>query len=613
MTEPKKPRKTRKDKGKKRGKRTIKNPRLQTGSLDFKHIGTSVTMGPNLTALAGLLASSRPVFPTFSQDQQLINELRKKEEQVKNTELIIKQQNIPPQPAFEPDVEQGQEENATKVRKAMGNRIARLNQEKEDLQTLLETNKTLTEEQINDLQERIAQLQDDIDISGLGGEFYKENFLIQEQKVRDLTRELAQERQQGYAMMDKMVELEQEKQTLRQEQDYLRQETENLTGLTRQQQRELELRNEEIQRAQERIMKQERTLDEEIKRGLQFKDEELRQAAMENEKIKIKMMGLEQSYELNKSQLDELKKEMKEGVITKREYDNKVRELSSTINELDKNLKYMREQEKKSNALLGKQQLEKTKLSEELERLKTENENLDEYEKFNATQVRTAMGNRIDNLRQVMNKQLEQQRDQFEEERQSLKGKILEIENQKDLIYETALQAEQEYNEEARTSNEIVGMMAEELLSEKYRRQQQQINQQKKEKAFQDLTEMGSFAKLLNKQPTILSGEEERLFKKYGKEIGSYVPTENELLQLVKEYEQERKQEKIEKTLSKRNQVALELKNIGNMAKLYQESLLTAQIQEKEEDYSKYEGIDLTESSSYGGWNDPNYHISDNN
>lgn len=572
MTEPKKPRKTRKDKGKKRGKRTIKNPRLQTGSLDFRHIGTTATMGTNLTALAGLVASSRPAFPTFSQDQQLINELRKKEEQVKNTELIIKQQNIPPQPAFEPDVEQGQEENYhfRQVKRAMGNRIARLNQEKEDLQTLLETNKTLTEEQINDLQERIAKLQDDIDLSGLGGYFYEENFLFQEQKVKELTRELAQERQQGYAMMDKMVELERERQILTQEQDYLRQETENLTGLTRQQQRELELRNEEIQRAQERIMKQEQTLDEEIKRGLQFKDEELRRAAMESDELRRKNIGLEEK--------------IKQNLVSKEE------------------LRFIREQERKASSLIGKQQLEKLKLTQ----------------------------------------QLEQQRDQFEEERQSLKGKLLEIESQKDLIYETALQAEQEYNEEARTSNEIVGMMAEELLSEKYRKQQ-------------EITEMSSFIELLDKPPKILSGEEVRLFEKYGKGTGSYMPTESELLQLVKEHEtKQEKEAEIQRELRMRQfesslykqeneQLKKELQYMTLSQKslqpgyeygggggfipqeLSQRSFSQSQesipelsegslYEEEDEDYSRLAGIDLGRGSPYGrGWYDDDRHISDNN
>ncbi len=69
-TKEKKPRKTRKDKGIKRGKRKIKNPRLQTGSIDFRTIGTQQTFGPNLTSLVGSIASlSRPVQTTLIPNQ----------------------------------------------------------------------------------------------------------------------------------------------------------------------------------------------------------------------------------------------------------------------------------------------------------------------------------------------------------------------------------------------------------------------------------------------------------------------------------------------------------------------------------------------------------------
>jgi len=117
----KKPRKTRKDKGKKRGKRT-KNPRLQTGSIDFRTIGTQQTFGPNLSSLVGTLASlARPIVPFQpSMPQQISSEL-------------IMRQNIP-QPQERADVEQNQEETSTtEIRRAMGNRIARLTREEASL------------------------------------------------------------------------------------------------------------------------------------------------------------------------------------------------------------------------------------------------------------------------------------------------------------------------------------------------------------------------------------------------------------------------------------------------------------------------------------------------
>jgi len=109
MAETKKPRKPRKDKGKKRGKRT-KNPRLQTGSIDFRTIGTNAISGPNLTSLIGTLASlPRQVQPNLPQQPNI--------QEIISTELakyaprdVIKTQNFPQPPQERADVEQGQEE-----------------------------------------------------------------------------------------------------------------------------------------------------------------------------------------------------------------------------------------------------------------------------------------------------------------------------------------------------------------------------------------------------------------------------------------------------------------------------------------------------------------------
>jgi len=125
----KKTRKPRKDKGTKRRKRT-KNPQFQTGSIDFRTIGTQQTMGQNATLLAGLI-SSRAVVPQYLQPQQ---------PQQTSTELTTYAprdlpKNVPP-PQFEPDVEQGQEETpqSSQVRQAMGERIGRLRKEAEKIE-----------------------------------------------------------------------------------------------------------------------------------------------------------------------------------------------------------------------------------------------------------------------------------------------------------------------------------------------------------------------------------------------------------------------------------------------------------------------------------------------
>ena len=120
----KKTRKSRKDKGTKRGKRTTKNPQFQTGSIDFRTIGTHATSNPTL--LAGLIAS-RAVVPQYLQPQQPQT----------STELTTYAprdlpKNIPP-PQFRADTEQAQEEVSTQVRKAMGERIGRLRKEEASL------------------------------------------------------------------------------------------------------------------------------------------------------------------------------------------------------------------------------------------------------------------------------------------------------------------------------------------------------------------------------------------------------------------------------------------------------------------------------------------------
>ena len=126
----KKARKPRKDKGVKRSKgaKGTKNPQFQTGSIDFRTIGTSATTGVNLTKLAGLVSSSRAIAPLVSQPQMNVEEVISRE-LAKYTPRDLPK-NVPP-PQFRPDVSQGQEETpalsqTTQVRQAMGSKIERL-------------------------------------------------------------------------------------------------------------------------------------------------------------------------------------------------------------------------------------------------------------------------------------------------------------------------------------------------------------------------------------------------------------------------------------------------------------------------------------------------------
>lgn len=162
MTE-KKPRKKRSDAGKKRGKR-IKNPRLQTGSIDFRTIGTNYTMGPNLTSLIGTMSAlARPV----PQQQYLQPQI--------STELAAYMprdlpKNVPP-PQFKPDVEQSQEEN---IKSTMGKRINRLRHEEASLylknkvsearNIKLEEKKYELQNELQQSSKKILQQQEELDL-----------------------------------------------------------------------------------------------------------------------------------------------------------------------------------------------------------------------------------------------------------------------------------------------------------------------------------------------------------------------------------------------------------------------------------------------------------------
>lgn len=168
--EPKK-RKPRKDKGKKRGKRMAK-PRFQTGSIDFRTIGTQQTMGQNATLLAGLLSSSRAMMPYPPPQQTTIPDIQK----MISTELIkyaprdlpnqppTSQESFVPPPAQEPDTQQAQEEGQEEravlklQRQALTANIRNLRKGKEKLQEEFKQ----TQEKLFYSQQQQEQLQEEL-------------------------------------------------------------------------------------------------------------------------------------------------------------------------------------------------------------------------------------------------------------------------------------------------------------------------------------------------------------------------------------------------------------------------------------------------------------------
>lgn len=110
-----KKRKPRKDKGKKRVKR-IKNPKLQTGKLEFKHIGT------NLTSLIGAYATTlrNPVMMPSQPQAQMSNELI-----VRQPQETMEIKATKPRPVVSENV------NTESIRRAMGSRIQHIREEHE--------------------------------------------------------------------------------------------------------------------------------------------------------------------------------------------------------------------------------------------------------------------------------------------------------------------------------------------------------------------------------------------------------------------------------------------------------------------------------------------------
>ena len=161
----KKPRKKRSDFGKKRGKR-MKNPRLQTGSIDFRTIGTQQIS--NLTSLIGTMASlSRPII-----QQPISTELSR------YAPRDLEMRQMIPQPQERADVQQAQEEpsQTEQVRRAMGERIARLRKEEAALflkGKVMETKNMLIGQELQQKQMELIEQDNSMDLK-------RKSFLVEQ-------------------------------------------------------------------------------------------------------------------------------------------------------------------------------------------------------------------------------------------------------------------------------------------------------------------------------------------------------------------------------------------------------------------------------------------------
>ncbi len=501
----KKPRKKRSDFGKKRGKRKgIKNPRLQTGSIDFRTIGTQQIS--NLTSLIGTMASlSRPIIqPSQLNIQEMIS-----------TELskyaprdIIKVENIP---HFQPDIEQGQEERpfvesaqesaALKLqRKAMSNRVQNLRKEVEETQL----QKAEAEKNLDIVQQKIVRQQKQFAITG------KKNLIetvngYQAQYLKQKLREMGEEDIEGdvyqlrlsylknkglkfekdftvgkgnkgalkmipmdvedfeQAQEEPNNELGDLEARLHQTMDIAVQKEQELSGLyktTYAMEKELEEKNTLLEQTQNELSSMKERIDKDIEQGLTVRDEQLKQAE-----------SMKRLLEENLADLRTQNAELKANTISKAEFEANTKGLKETIKKQKQDLDYVRKEIAAKDKMIGQQQIEKQQLALRMEETqlagekslviaKQENEQKlaesQDYTRQIVESIRNTMGNRIQRVEEESERfkqQTEFQRDQFEEERQSLKGEIIRANAQADLMRQYANQQEEEYNEEARVSN----------------------------------------------------------------------------------------------------------------------------------------------------------------
>ena len=301
-----------------------------------------------------------------------------------------------------------------------------------------------------------------------------------ERKVQEAKASEAEAYKIALSKQEELAQREQEYQQL------LGQAEEEYGGLRSQMEREGLMAQEQRMGLEAEIRRLKEERDAEIAQGLAIKnaeterlEENIRSLQRGNEDLQAQTKRLQEDIEY--------KKQLMEGVVTKKEAD----ELRKEIRLLKKDLEYAKEQGRKGDLALVKYQKEKMVLEQALTISKIEQKGMEQEQESAVTSIRQAMGARIENMRTREERQAEQinrMDEEFDEERQALRSQIVEEQTKRDLITQRALQAEEEYNTEAEWSNNVVGMMAEDLAGQQLRNIQASSRQQQLLKKIREST-----------------------------------------------------------------------------------------------------------------------------
>ena len=314
-------------------------------------------------------------------------------------------------------------------------------------------------------------------ITSISSELMMEGY---ERKVQEAKASEAEAYRIALSKQEELAQKEQEYQQL------LGQAEEEYGGLKAQMEREGLTAQEQRMGLESEIRRLKEERDTEIAQGLAIKNAETERL---EENIRSLQRGNEDLQAQTKRLQEEIdfKKQLMEGVVTKKEAD----ELRKEIRLLKKDLEYAKEQGRKGDLALVKYQKEKMVLEQALTISKIEQKGMEQEQESAVTSIRQAMGARIENMRTREERQAEQiarMEEEFDEERQALRAQIVEEQTKRDLITQRALQAEEEYNTEAEWSNNVVGMMAEDLAGQQLRNIQASSRQQQLLKKIREST-----------------------------------------------------------------------------------------------------------------------------
>jgi hypothetical protein len=324
---------------------------------------------------------------------------------------------------------------------------------------------------------------------------YKQALEEQEQYYKERLQEMSQSEADTMALIAttteaRIAEVEAEKARLQEAYAGLQGQTraeslaneERLFRLTRQGE-QLQSQLAEEQAAKEAMKSQ---FQKEVEQGQAYQKEELSRLQRERDDQAAKVARLEEDIRFKKDQIEEFKSTS----VSKKEYESEVKLLKKEISRQEAELKDARAQRDKGDKLIIKQQMERAGLEQALVTATTQQQKGQAEEGQAVSEVRRAMGENIRHQREraeMYGQTVEQMRDQFEEERQALRSKIVQAETQRDLIRQSALQQEEEFNEEAKWSNEVVGMMAEDLAGQQQRAVKSELQLRKKKTALEPL------------------------------------------------------------------------------------------------------------------------------